>query len=240
MEEAPAARPVRSPSAPEGTMEALSPTSKPIVHIVDDDESIREALEQLFVSVGLSACSYATALDFLDLADPVSPGCLLTDVRLPQLGGLELHDRLASHGFLLPVVFMSGYADIPMAVRGLKAGARDFLLKPLRDQDVLDAANAAIEFDRRSRTVAIEGGQVRLRYATLTSREKQVTSLILSGRKNREVAEALELSEITVKIHRGNAMKKLAARNVQDLVRMDRLLGFAVSGTCIQTEAQQA
>lgn len=212
-------------------MEAQHVTSEPIVQIVDDDEGIREALEELFLSVGLKAQSYATAPEFLEKADPVSPGCLLCDVRLPQLGGLELQERLPAHGFLLPVVFMSGYADIPMAVRGLKAGAKDFLLKPLRDQDVLDATNVAIEFDRHSRSAAVESGQVRLRFAMLTVREKQVASLILSGRKNRQVADALSLSEITVKIHRSNAMHKLQAGNVQDLVRMDRLLGFAISGT---------
>jgi FixJ family two-component response regulator len=221
-------------------MLAQSSRCEPIVHIVDDDESIRDTLEQLFLSVGLAARSFATGIEFLEQADPVSPGCLLSDVRLPQLGGLELRDRLAAHGFLLPVVFMSGYADIPMAVRGLRAGARDFLLKPLRDQDVLDAANAAIEFDRHSRAVAIEGGQVRLRYTTLTMREKQVASLILSGRKNREVADALQLSEITVKIHRSNAMRKLKVRNVQDLVRMDRLLGFAISATSVRSEEQNS
>jgi len=212
-------------------MEAQSSATAPVVHIVDDDEGIRDALEDLFLSVDLIARSYATALDFLDQADPLSPGCLLCDVRLPQLGGLELQERLPSQGFLLPVVFMSGYADIPMAVRGLRAGAKDFLLKPLRDQDVVDAANAAIEFDSHARSVAIESGQLRLRFATLTLRERQVSSLILSGKKNRQVADALELSEITVKIHRSNAMHKLGAHNVQDLVRMDRLLCFAISST---------
>ncbi|MBB4859299.1 FixJ family two-component response regulator [Novosphingobium chloroacetimidivorans] len=207
---------------------------------MDDDDSIRDALEDLFLSVGLQARSYATAIAFLDQADPLASGCLLSDVRLPQLGGLELQERLASHGFLLPVVFMSGFADIPMAVRGLKAGARDFLLKPLRDQDVLDAVNAAIELDRHSRLVAIEGGKARLRFASLTTREKQVASLILSGRKNRQVADDIGLSEITVKIHRSNAMRKLGAHNVQDLVRMDRLLCFAISDTVVTAVAPDA
>lgn len=221
-------------------MEAQPPSSEPIVHIVDDDAGIRDALGELFLSVGLATRRYATALDFLALADPVSPGCLLSDVRLPQLGGLELQERLASHGHLLPVIFMSGHADIPMAVRGLKAGARDFLLKPFRDQDVLDAVNAAIAFDRQSRATAVAGGQVRSRLATLTARERQVAAIVLSGRKNREVAAALDLSEITVKIHRGNAMRKLGAHNVQDLVRMDRLLDFAISGTGEEAQGQDA
>lgn len=217
-------------------MEAHSPSTGPVVHIVDDDDGIRDALDDLFLSVGLQARSYATAIEFLEQADPLLPGCLISDVRLPQLGGLELQERLASHGFLLPVVFMSGFADIPMAVRGLKAGARDFLLKPLRDQDVLDAANAAIEFDRHSRVLAIEGGKARLLFASLTTREKQVVSLILAGRKNRQVADDIGLSEITVKIHRSNAMRKLGAHNVQDLVRMDRLLDFVISGTNVHAE----
>ncbi|MGF7155426.1 response regulator transcription factor [Novosphingobium gossypii] len=221
-------------------MEAQFILSEVIVHIVDDDEGVREALEDLFLSVGLQARTYATALEFLDQADPVSPGCLLCDVRLPQLGGLELQVRLSAHGFLLPVVFMSGYADIPMAVRGLKAGAKDFLLKPLRDQEVLDAANAAIEFDNLARSAALEGGQVRLKFATLTCREKQVASLVLSGRKNREIADALSLSEITVKIHRSNAMHKLGAHNVQHLVRMDRLINFAISNTTPHFQVHQA
>lgn len=217
-------------AAPKGTMEANSTRSEPIIHIVDDEEGIRDALEQLFLSLGFTARTYATAFEFLESANPTAPGCLISDVRLPQLGGLELQDRLASHGFLLPVILMSGHADIPMAVRGLKFGAQDFLLKPLRDQDVLDAVNSALEYDSHTRAIATETSQVRTHYAALTSREKQVAALILSGRKNREVAEALELSEITIKIHRSNAMKKLCARNVQDLVRMDRLIGFAISG----------
>jgi len=204
---------------------------EPVVHIVDDDDGVRDALEDLFLSLGMRATGFATAMDFLDQADPLSPGCLLCDVRLPQLGGLELQERLPTNGFQLPIIFMSGHADIQMAVRGLKAGAKDFLLKPLRDQDVLDAVNAAIEFDGHTRSIAIESGQIRLRFATLTAREKQVASLILTGRKNRQVAEALALSEITVKIHRSNAMHKLGAHNVQDLVHMDRLLSFDISST---------
>ncbi len=221
-------------------MEAQSPSNEPVVHIVDDDDGIRDALEDLFLSVGLQARSYDTAIAFLDQADSLAGGCLLSDVRMPQLGGLELQERLASHGFLLPVVLMSGFADIPMAVRGLKAGARDFLLKPLRDQDVLDAVNAAIEFDRHSRLVAIESGNARLRFASLTVRERQVASLILAGRKNRQMADDIGLSEITVKIHRSNAMRKLGAHNVQDLVRMDRLLDFVISDTAVTANAPDA
>lgn len=210
-------------------MDAQNSTTDPIVHVVDDDPGIRDSLEDLFLSVGLTARSYANALDFLDQADPLLPGCLLCDVRLPQLGGLELQVRLSALGFLLPVIFMSGHADISMAVRGLKAGARDFLLKPLRHQDVIDAANAAIEANIRSRGEAIEAAELRLRYAGLSSREKEVVALFLAGKRNKDVAQCLGLSEITVKIHRSNAMHKLKAKNVQVLVRMDRLLGFSIS-----------
>ncbi|WP_420145180.1 response regulator transcription factor [Sphingobium sp.] len=219
-------------------MDAQTTAAEPIVHVVDDDAGIRDALEELFLSVGLPVRSYTTALEFLDQADPLSPGCLLCDVRLPQLGGLELQARLAAHGLMLPVIFMSGHADIPMAVRGLKAGAIDFLLKPLRDQDVLDAANTAIEINLQSRMQAIGTGEIRLRYASLTPREKQVASLILTGRKNKEIAQALGLSEITVKIHRSNAMHKIAAKNVQDLVRMDRMLSFSISSIDHQSTPQ--
>lgn len=211
-------------------MDAPTPSIEPIVHVVDDDPGTRDALEELFLTVGLGAHSYATAPDFLDQADPGTPGCLLSDVRLPHVGGLELQARLATYGFLLPVILMSGHADIPMAVRGLKAGALDFLLKPLREQDVLDAVNAAIEANLRCRAEVVETAEMRLRYVSFSEREKQVAALVLAGRKNREIADALGLSEITVKIHRGNAMHKVKARNVQDLVRIDRLLDFSISG----------
>lgn len=211
-------------------MQANEATVVPIVHVVDDDAGIRDAIADLFLSVEREARCYANGLDFLEQADPDAPGCLLTDVRLPKLGGLELQDRLSSHGFSLPVVFMSGFADVPMSVRGLKSGAVDFLLKPLRDQDVLDATDAAIELDRDRRGDAMESARIRTRLASLTTREREVLALVLDGRKNREVAEILSLSEITVKIHRGTAMRKIEARNVQQLVRMDRLLSFTISG----------
>ncbi|WP_232493134.1 response regulator transcription factor [Novosphingobium kaempferiae] len=211
-------------------MDTPTPSIEPIVHVVDDDPGMRDALEELFLTVGLAARSYPNALVFLDQADPEVPGCLLSDVRLPHLGGLELQARLPGHGFLLPVILMSGHADIPMAVRGLKAGALDFLLKPLREQDVLDAVNTAIEANLRARTDAVEAAEARLRYVSLSAREKQVASLVLAGLKNREIANTLGLSEITVKIHRGNAMHKVEAKNVQDLVRMDRVLDFSISG----------
>lgn len=220
-------------------MEAKRLEIGPVVHIIDDDASIRDALEDLFLSVERQTRTYAAARDFLEQADPDAPGCLLSDVRLPKLGGLELHGRLAAHGFSLPVVFMSGFADIAMAVSGLKTGALDFLLKPLRNQDVLDATDKAIEVDSQRRSQAAQIGSVRTRLATLTGRERQVVSLVLAGMKNREVADALSLREITVKNHRGSAMHKLGARTVQELVRLDRLLDFAISETLHHLEPQE-
>jgi FixJ family two-component response regulator len=213
----------------EGDMESAKTVAESMVYIVDDDPGIRDALEELLFSVERPTRSFASAVEFLDEADPEQPGCLLTDIRLPQLGGLELGERLAAHGFTLPVIYMSGFADIPVAVRGMKSGALDFLLKPLRHQDVLSATDKAIEIDWKRRSQASESETVRQRYEALSRREKEVFALILAGRKNREVADGLSLSEITVKIHRGNAMRKIGARNIQDLVRMDQLLGLEIS-----------
>lgn len=195
-----------------------------IVHIVDDDAPIREALSSLFRSVGLEARLYASAQAFLDAERPDAPGCLVLDVRLPGLSGLDFQERLTQLGVGLPVVFMTGHGDIPMSVRGMKAGAIDFLPKPFREQDMLDAVAVAIARDRDRR--AADGGRRALesKFATLSQRERQVMALVTAGKLNKQVAGDLELSEITVKIHRGAAMRKMGARSLADLVRMAEAL----------------
>jgi FixJ family two-component response regulator len=196
------------------------PTEREIVHVIDDDASLRNALEELFSSVGLEVKTYRAASDFLNASLLDGPGCIVIDIRLPDTNGLEFQSRLAQLGIRLPVVVMTGYGDIPMSVRAMKHGAVDFLSKPFKDQDMLDAVMTAIARDRERRVV--DGGVARLkeRFATLSSREQQVMLLVTTGRLNKQIAADLEISEITVKIHRGAAMRKMGARSVADLVRM--------------------
>lgn len=191
-----------------------------VVHIVDDDESLRRALDSLFRSVGLGTRLYGSAREFLEAKREERPGCLVLDVRLPGISGLEFQEQLAGHGIHLPAILITGHGDIPMSVRAMKAGAVDFLPKPFRDQDMLEAVTAAIERDRKRRTSDGDAAQVRDRYATLSPREQQVMMLVTTGKMNKQVAGDLGLSEITVKIHRGAAMRKMGARTLADLVRM--------------------
>jgi FixJ family two-component response regulator len=193
---------------------------KPLVHVVDDDASMRGALEDLFDSVGLQTRTYATAEDFLSANLSDRPGCIVLDVRLPDMNGLEFQGRLIQTGIGIPVVIMTGYGDIPMTVRAMKHGAVDFLAKPFRDQDMLDAVMAAIEHDRQRRVVEHEVSLMRNRFETLTPREKEVMLHVTAGKMNKQVAGDLGVSEITVKIHRGAAMHKMGARTYAELVRM--------------------
>jgi FixJ family two-component response regulator len=198
-----------------------SPTSeRGLVHVVDDDASMRSALEGLFDSVGLDTCSYAAAREFLAARLVDKPGCIVIDVRLPDINGLDFHGRLIELGVRLPVVVITGYGDIPMSVRAMKRGAVDFLSKPFNDQDMLDAVMAAIERDRRRRTVDDDVSQMRQRFGMLSPREQQVMLLVTAGKMNKQIAGDLGISEITVKIHRGGAMRKMGARTLADLVRM--------------------
>jgi FixJ family two-component response regulator len=197
------------------------PTSeRAVVHVVDDDASMRGALEGLFKSVGLDTRTYATAGEFLAARLDDKPGCIVIDVRLPDMNGLDFHAQLVQLGVRLPVVMITGYGDILMSVRAMKRGAVDFLPKPLRDQDVLDAVMAAVERDRRRRTVDGDVSQMRQRFGTLSLREQQVMLLITAGKMNKQVAGELGISEVTVKIHRSAAMRKMGARTLADLVRM--------------------
>jgi len=193
---------------------------KAIVHVVDDDASMRGALEGLFDSVGLDARTYATARDFLTAGLADKPGCVVIDIRLPDMNGLDFQAQLVDIGVRLPVVMMTGYGDIPMSVRAMKRGAVDFLSKPFHDQDMLDAVMAAIERDRQRRTVEGDISQLQQRFGTLSARELQVMQLVTAGKMNKQVANDLGISEITVKIHRGAAMRKMGAKTLADLVRM--------------------
>ena len=197
---------------------------KPLVHVVDDDASMRSALEGLFESVGLETQTYATANDFLSTNLPDRPGCIVLDVRLPDMNGLEFQGRLVQIGIGIPVVMMTGFGDIPMSVHAMKHGAVDFLAKPFRDQDMLDAVMAAIERDRQRRIVENDVSQLRESFETLSPREQEVMLHVTAGKMNKQVAGDLGISEITVKIHRGAAMHKMGARTYAELVRMADVL----------------
>ena len=190
------------------------------IHIVDDDPSVCRALERLFCSVGLKAASHATPEEFLELEKVENPGCLLLDIRMPGANGLDFQDRLRVAQVGLPVVIMSGFGDIAMSVRAMKAGAVDFLTKPFREQDVLDAVDRAIELSRQ-RQAALQADQhVRQLYARLTPREQQTMRLVTAGKLNKQIAHLMGLSEVTVKLHRKAVMQKTGARSVAELVRM--------------------
>jgi FixJ family two-component response regulator len=208
---------------------ALQTSDKAIVHVVDDDASLRDALVGLFDSVGLDARTYGTAHEFLDANRPDKPGCIVIDIRLPDMNGLEFQTRLVQLGVGLPVVMMTGYGDIPMSVRAMKRGAVDFLAKPFHDQDMLDAVTSAIERDRQRRKEAENLSRMRHRFETLSPREREVMLLVTSGKMNKQVAGDLGISEITVKIHRGAAMRKMEARTLTDLVRMVEALRLTSS-----------
>ncbi len=197
-----------------------------MIHIIDDDVSLRDALHSLFRSTGLNARLYGSAAEFMDSEIEDGPACLVVDVRLPGVSGLDFQDQLASKGVRLPVVLMTGHGDIPMSVRGMKAGAVDFLTKPFRDQDMLDAVAAALARDQARRTDDGKADALKARFETLSPRERQVMTLVAAGQMNKQVAGALALSEITVKIHRRAAMQKMGARTLADLVRMAQALSL--------------
>jgi FixJ family two-component response regulator len=196
------------------------------VHIVDDDELVREGLGDLLRSTGYNIATYRSASDFLDAKLPDSPACLILDVRMPGTSGLELQEYLNSLNFGLPVILMTAFGDVPMSVKGMKAGAIDFLPKPVRDQDLLDAVSAAIRISEGRRRADKQMAELRTRYASLTPRERQVTALVASGLSNKVVASELSISEVTVKMHRGSAMRKLGVKSVASLARMADSLGI--------------
>ena len=199
-------------------------SSSVFVYVVDDDEAVRESLGDLLRSMDYQVALYASAAEFLNVDLPDAAACLVLDVRLPGTSGLELQEYLTHVNIRLPVILMTGFGDIPMSVKGMKAGAVDFLTKPIRHQDLLDAVAAAIRMDQRGRQEVAQIAQLRERYALLTPRERQVMALVASGLMNKQVANELSISEVTVKMHRSSAMRKLGAKSVARLARMVDLL----------------
>jgi FixJ family two-component response regulator len=195
-----------------------------IVFVVDDDPSIREAIKSLISLVGVRVETFGNAQEFLRTERPELPGCVVLDVELPGLSGLDLQRELSAHGINLPIIFITGYGDIPMSVRAMKAGATEFLTKPFRDQDLLDAIQQALERDGAARRHSKEIAELRKRFDALTSREREVMSLVVTGWLNKQIGFELKISEITVKIHRGRVMQKMGAQSLAELVRMTERL----------------
>jgi FixJ family two-component response regulator len=200
------------------------------VFIVDDDRSVRDAVGSLLRSVGLNVELFESAQEFLDHRPPQGPACLVLDVRMPGQNGLECQQQLTDGGSRIPIVFMTGHGDIPMSVRAMKAGAVDFLIKPFRDQDLLDAVTRSLESDAQRRSEERQMDALRTRFDSLTRREREVMAWVVSGRLNKQIAAQLGTSEITVKVHRGHVMRKMCVDSLADLVRLASRLGVPPPG----------
>ena len=198
----------------------------PAIVVIDDDASMRKALENLFKSVGFEVELFSSPQEFLQSERPNRPGCIVLDVRFPGRSGLDMQRDLANAEAQLPIIFITGYGDIPMSVRAMKAGAVEFLTKPFREQDLLDAVGTALEKDRTRRSGEMRLAELRSRYETLTARERQVMSLVVAGRLNKQIAGELGVSEMTVKMHRRQVMRKMQAAGVAQLVRLADQLGI--------------
>jgi RNA polymerase sigma factor (sigma-70 family) len=195
-------------------------TAAPVVFVVDDDASVRSSLKFLLSTVGLQAQTFDSADSFLDKNRPEVPSCLVLDVRLPGLSGLDFQRELAARNICIPIVFLTGHGDIPMSVRAMKAGAVEFLTKPFRDQDLLDAVRVALDRDRARREQDTEMADLRRRFDSLTSREQEVVSMVVAGMLNKQIAAELGTAESTVKVQRSRAMEKMKAESLADLIKM--------------------
>lgn len=197
----------------------MSEADAPTVFVIDDDAGVRASIQGLLKSVGLRSESFGSAQEFLSSSHPDGPSCLVLDVRLPGVSGLDFQHKLAEAGIRIPIIFITGYADVPMTVKAMKSGAVEFLTKPFRDQELLDAIQTALERDRVSRQQQRESSQLQARYEMLSAREREVMALVVSGLMNKQIASKLGTSEITIKIHRGQVMRKMQAGSLADLVR---------------------
>jgi FixJ family two-component response regulator len=198
---------------------------QPVVFVIDDDASVRDAIADLLQSVGIEVMTFRSAQEFLQSKRPDAPGCIVLDVRLPGPSGLEFQRTLSKSSIHLPIVFISGHADVAMSVEAMKSGAVDFLTKPLREQQLLDAIQTGIERDRARRQEAKVVAELQERFDSLTPREREVLALVVTGRRNKQIAAQAKLSEMTVKVHRSQIMRKMRAKSLVDLVRMADALG---------------
>ena len=209
-------------------MKSSAGETLPVVFVIDDDESLRDALQRLFRMVGLRAEGFATAADFLKRKLPDVPSCLVLDIRLPGISGLDFQAELAKADVNIPIIFMTGHGDIPMTVKAKKAGAVEFLPKPFRDQDMLDAVRLALERDRARHQAERADAELRANFQSLSPREREVMAFVTAGLMDKQIAARLGIAEITVKFHRGSVMRKMKARSVAELARMAQILGITL------------